>query len=238
MLLASVAKLTLSSILNIEGASLLLLEETLLLLVTMVDCLAKLPNVKPPPPPKMEGLPASPKATLPKKGELLVVVVGGVLLTTLLGVAVALVAVFVLELPKMLPPEKIFVLPVEPKTPPPPLLPKPPTDDPKNFPAPSAVLPEGGVVRDAGCSSGLLVLVCFVPAATLFVDVLPLSTVVDVTWAPDAGAGATNEVFGVVLSDAEKIDPPEAADPTAVELPKANLAFVPLVAVWSDVKDG
>uniref|UniRef100_A0A182MKJ0 Reduced folate carrier n=1 Tax=Anopheles culicifacies TaxID=139723 RepID=A0A182MKJ0_9DIPT len=208
LLLASVAKLTLSSILKIDGASLLLLV-VLLPPPVAADCLAKLPKVKPLPPPKTGVVVlASPKAVLPK----VAVAFTGVLL-----LVVVVVMGFGLE-PKMLPPVKIFVLPVVPK---PPLEPKPLIDDPKNVPVPSTDLDDGCVVRDAGCNNGLLLLVASFAAATPFLDsFLSSSTVVDVTCAPAPSVpvgGETNDDFGVVLRDAEKIDPPEEADPIAVE---------------------
>ena len=91
--------------------------------------------------------------------------------------------------------------------------PAPPPKPLNSLPPDSADFADGGVVREAGCSSGLLPVVAVLAPSFLL-------SVVEVTWAPVptavtvlVGAGETNDVFGVVLSDAEKIDPPVAADP-------------------------
>uniref|UniRef100_A0A182V2W5 Uncharacterized protein n=1 Tax=Anopheles merus TaxID=30066 RepID=A0A182V2W5_ANOME len=216
LLLASVAKLTLSSILKIDGASELFFSAVLMLLLAPPagDCFAKLPNVKPLPP-NTEGLPGSPNATLPNSVDVLLAtppaVSVGVLVLLLLFDAVVAAAILLVALePKMLPPPKMFVvLPADPN-------PAPPPKPLNSFPPDSADLADGGVVREAGCNSGLLPVVAVLAPSFLL-------SVLEVTWAPVptavtvlVGAGETNDVFGVVLSDAEKIDPPVAAEPSAL----------------------
>lgn len=219
LLLASVAKLTLSSILKIDGASELFFSAVLMLLLAPPpagDCFAKLPNVKPLPP-NTDGLPGSPNATLPNSVDVLLaappaVAVGVLVVLLLLFDAVVAAAILLVAFePKMLPPPKMFVvLPADPN-------PAPPPKPLNSLPPDSADLADGGVVSEAGCSSGLLPVVAVLAPSFLL-------SVVEVTWAPVptavtvlVGAGETNDVFGVVLSDAEKIDPPVAADPSGVE---------------------